>query len=84
MDTTCFWCGKLIAGNYWHVPTKGDVCSQKCYFDCCSANGINPNPPKRTGYSNLKCKSLNWKINFVDGGIFVEYNIRASFPRLPN
>ena len=75
MDTTCFWCGKLIAGTYWHVPTKGDVCSQKCYFDCCSANGINPNPPQRTGYSNFKCKSLSWKIFFEESGPPVSYKM---------
>lgn len=75
MDTTCFWCGKLIAGDYWHIPTKGDVCSQKCYFDCCSANGINPNPPQRTGYSNFKCKSLSWKIFFEESGSSVSYKM---------
>lgn len=79
MDTTCFWCGKLIAGNYWHVPTKGDVCSQKCYFDCCSANGINPNPPQRTGYSNFTCQGLSWNFAEINDGKGYEYSYFWNF-----
>ena len=45
MIRKCAWCGNSFNDNfddYWVVPNLGWVCCQKCYFDACNANGVNP------------------------------------------
>ncbi len=65
MISKCEWCGRSFNPDdgYWSVPTLGWVCCQKCYYDACNANGVNPQTGElpRTRTSGFNTNGASWK-----------------------